>query len=282
MDTKYSKQRSRILDAYIKFCKNGDVNWINLVFSNENLLKFINEVRIVNPKIAITHLSQILSALNMTNDVRYNPEPITLRNRPEFGQLIVKQKRPMGFEYFNQNDIDKLVKLHSAGSPFACRALFQLSTGIRCSNTMLNNNDHKIQWSAHKHSPMERCPPPNDSEGCCHTLIAKTKTGTKKILISPEVYTCCKHLEVVQSGCVSTLTRRYNEWLQLNFGKSSHTLRKALCNLTNISRNTGFWQNTNTMRFYVSMYARQFELAVYINSKIDGRSHYPHCGRFAC
>lgn len=240
-------------------------------------------------KVTVTHMSQILNALQCENDVRLNTGTISLRNRPEYMTLLPvnnKTRNSAMIRYFTIDNIAKLVKIHDQNRGqygiHPCRSLFQICTGVRFQNTILRDlADDKINWTTHDHAPNNRC---IDllTEGCCTKFRMHTKTGQEWITVPYNVVNCMKMLrDECKSKSSITIQKDYNAFLRKEFGCTSHDLRRCLCNSIlnnkNNPRNTSGWKSVITMsQHYISKFPMQHDLVCHIES-IRSRSRVSIC-----
>ena len=221
-------------------------------------------------KVLIIHLSQIFTALQYTDDVRVNNVTVNLKDRPEFNLLLpIKNKRSNTMiRYFDLENLIKLLRIHDnhAGEfgSHPCRAIFQVLTGVRFANTDVRNfKATNIQLSTHNHMVGERCS--TFMESCCMKIKIVTKTGVELINVPPFAVPCFNLLRTKHLDKSSiTLNKEYNKFLKTQFNRSSHDVRRCMCNSTLTNRNTG-WRSTVTMsQHYINRFPLQADMVYYL------------------
>jgi len=258
------------MGKYIEFLGGWDKSDIEeKVYNAENIKLYIKYHSWTNKSLLIVHMNSILNVLeNTKTDVRSSISSINLKNRLDFKELLPNTSKKC-CSYINVFTIDnfiKLVNIHnsSIGSKhdvFSCFAILQAAMGLR-----FNNLDHLVQTSkiVIYQKNCQKCSKYSTSEHLTSACISQlkfkqSKTGSFSTYIIPNVLKC---FEFVNSTNVSNLNYNlYSKFIKVNFGMTSHCLRKFLPNICIANRNTAAWRNVNNLsKFYLADFTKYGEL----------------------
>ena len=283
-DTKYKRQRGKILQAYTDFILAKGVFSKAKFFDNENALTWVKKTEIFVDKykimqqlsLALSDLANLSKQSLLVQDVK-----ISLLNNPEFAVLSTKKSSKKtgtkDLKFLSPEHVIKLLNMYVENPHVVVsRLVFQLFTGSRFENSIFHSTDRgevpvEFILSQHAqqniHEPGKACV--YECIECFHTLIMESKVCKKeRFYIHPKIYELTRFLMEYKSDVsLNTSNQRANKWLKENINSefNSHAVRKTLTNLTlgtSDNRNTGRWRSTSTMtKHYLSFTTRISDLA---------------------